>query len=229
MTQTAINGATAPMSLEAHYWQASSPQDYIRRYFDYLSHMLQQLDAAAIERTIEIFAEAAQNEKTIYLIGNGGSAATASHMANDLAFGAWMPDYPPFRVVSLTDNVPLMTAVGNDVDYTNIFSHQLRYLVKPGDVLLALSVSGNSPNILEAVRLAREQGAVTIGWSGFDGGKLQNLVDLYLHIPSNRGEYGPVEDVMMILDHVMHSYYMLSRRGSLQRDFSPPVVEPVAG
>jgi D-sedoheptulose 7-phosphate isomerase len=139
-------------------------------------------------------------------------------MANDLAVGAWLPDYPPFRVVSLTDNVAVMTAIANDADYACIFVNQLRILLQPGDVLLALSVSGNSPNIVEAVRFARQRGAITLGCCGFDGGALQELADICLHVPSKRGEYGLVEDVMMILDHLIHSYFMLSRRGTLRRE-----------
>jgi D-sedoheptulose 7-phosphate isomerase len=170
-----------------------------------------------IEKMIAVLADAARRGSTIYLVGNGGSAATASHMANDLVVGAWLPDHPPFRVVSLTDNVAVMTAIANDTDYASLFANQLRNLLRADDVLLALSVSGNSPNVLEAVRLASERGAATIGCCGFDGGALPELVDVCLHIPSNHGEYGPVEDVMMILDHVIHSYFMLSRSGTLRR------------
>lgn len=211
------NNSSVLSSLEAHYHQATNTRDYIRRYFHYLSDMLERLDTSVIEQMIEALAEAAQRGKTIYLAGNGGSAATASHMANDLAVGAWLPDYPPFRVVSLTDNVPVMTAIANDTDYTYLFASQLRSLVQPGDILLVLSVSGNSPNVLEAVRLARERGALTIGCCGFSGGDLQGLVDICLHVPSEPGEYGPVEDVMMILNHAIHSYFMFSRQGTLRR------------
>jgi len=212
------NGRNEGHGLEAQYRQAENTQDYIHRYFRYLSDMMERLDRAVIERIIGALARAAEGGHTIFLLGNGGSAATASHMANDLAVGAWLPDYPPFRVVSLTDNVPVMTAIANDTGYDRLFVNQLRTLLQPGDVVLALSVSGNSPNVLEAVRFARARGAVTIGCCGFAGGALRDSVDICLHVPSEPGEYGPVEDIMMILDHVIHSYFMLSRRGSLQRE-----------
>jgi D-sedoheptulose 7-phosphate isomerase len=114
--------------------------------------------------------------------------------------------------------VPVTTAIANDFGYHEIFVNQLRNRLQPGDVVLALSVSGNSPNVIEAVRFAKEGGAVSIGCCGFDGGELRKLVDVCLHVPSKPGEYGPVEDVMMILDHVIHSYYLLSRRGTLRRE-----------
>ena len=209
-----INGL---IGLEEYYPQARDIQDFIRWYFYYLDNILKQLDTAVIEQMIEVLAETAQRGSTIYVVGNGGSAATASHMVNDLTVGAWLPDYPPFRMVSLTDNVPVMTAIANDFDYTCLFVNQLRSLLHPGDVVLALSVSGNSPNVLEAVRFARQRGAVTIGCCGFDGGALWKLTDICLHVPTHLGEYGPVEDVMMILNHVIHAYFMLSRRGTLQR------------
>ena len=220
MTLLETASPTKLKGLEKHYHQAMNAQDYIGRYFCYLSSILESLDTAVIEQIIDTLIQAAEKGKTIYLIGNGGSAATASHMANDLTMGAWLPDYPPFRVISLTDNVPVMTAIANDIDYDALFTHQLRTLVQENDVLIAFSVSGNSANIVNAVELAKERGAKTIGCCGFDGGKLQDISDICFFIPSERGEYGPVEDVMMILDHVIHSYIMLSRRGTLTRDYS---------
>jgi D-sedoheptulose 7-phosphate isomerase len=221
----ATNRSHSKIGLEEHYRQAYNAQDYIRRYFNYLSYIMEHLDTAIIEQMIETFITAAHNGKTIYLLGNGGSAATASHMAADFLFGTWLPDHPPFRVISLNDNIPVMTAIANDTDYSCLFCSQLRSLVQPGDVVLALSVSGNSPNVLEAVQLARAKGAITLGCCGFDGGLLRELVDICLHIPSLRGEYGPVEDIMMILDHVMHSYIMLSRQGTLQRGQGEPTAK----
>lgn len=213
---TPVKTATI-IGLEEEFRQAHDLQDYVRRYLRYLSSILEQLDTAGIERIITALAEAAERRSTIYLLGNGGSASTASHMANDLAVGTWMADYPPFRVVSLTDNVAVMTAIANDTNYARLFVDQLRNLLRPDDVVFALSVSGNSANVLEAVRFANGRGATTIGCGGFDGGALKSAVDIYLHVPSKPGEYGPVEDVMMILDHIIHSYFLLSRRGVLQR------------
>jgi D-sedoheptulose 7-phosphate isomerase len=203
--------------LTDYYRQAKDTQSYVANYIKYLSEILEQLDVSVIEKIIKTLVEAAERGSTIYLLGNGGSAATASHMANDLAVGAWMADYPPFRVVSLTDNVAIMTAIANDTDYSHLFVSQLRNLLLAQDIVLALSVSGNSKNVLEAVRFAARRGAITIGCSGFGGGELKNLTDIHLEVPSLPGEYGPVEDVMMILDHIIHSYLLLSRTGVLKR------------
>jgi D-sedoheptulose 7-phosphate isomerase len=203
--------------LEDRYRKSRGIGEYVSAYFDYLHEITSQLDVAAIDAIINALLEAAERCSTIYLLGNGGSAVTASHMANDLAVGAWMSDYPPFRVVSLTDNVAVMTAIANDTDYSKLFVNQLRNLLMPKDVVVALSVSGNSENVLEAVRFAKKQDAMVLGCSGFTGGKLKELSDIHLHVPSYPGEYGPVEDIMMVLDHIIHSYFLLSRRGALQR------------
>jgi D-sedoheptulose 7-phosphate isomerase len=203
--------------LATSFQAASSKQEYARQYLRYFSHILTQLDVRVIEQIIEAIEEAAGRGSTIFLIGNGGSAANASHMANDLAFGASLDGFPPFRVFCLTDNVPIMTAVANDMNYSQIFVRQLHTLLQPKDVVIALSVSGNSPNVVEAVRFAKERDAITIGCGGFDGGELSREADIYLHVPTKSGEYGPVEDVMMVLDHLIHSYFVLSRRGTLER------------
>jgi D-sedoheptulose 7-phosphate isomerase len=199
------------------YGRAPDKQAYVRGYLDYFAHILQQLDTAVIEQIIVALQAAAERGSIIYLIGNGGSAANASHMANDLAFGATRDGYPPFRVVTLADNVSIMTAIANDTDYSQIFVRQLRNLLQPQDVVFALSASGNSANVVKAIQFANEIGAVTIGCGGFDGGELSRMADLHLYVPSNRGEYGPVEDVMMVLDHLIHSYVLLSRHGTLER------------
>ena len=148
--------------LEDRYRKSRSIGEYVSAYFDYLHEITSQLDVAAIDAIINALLEAAERCSTIYLLGNGGSAATASHMANDLAVGAWMSDYPPFRVVSLTDNVAVMTAIANDTDYSKLFVNQLRNLLMPQDVVVALSVSGNSENVLEAVRFAKRLAVIKL-------------------------------------------------------------------
>lgn len=203
-------------NLEEHYQNARNTQGYIKGYMEYLTGIFDQLDINVIDKIITTLIKASERESTIYVLGNGGSASIASHMANDLAVGAWMSEYPPLKVVSLNDNIPVMTAIANDTDYSHIFSDQLRYLVQPGDVVVAFSVSGNSPNVVKAVKFANDKGAITIGCGGFDGGRLKQLTEVYLHVPSEPGEYGPVEDVMMILVHIIHSYLLLSRKGSLK-------------
>lgn len=203
--------------LTTSFHAAPDKKEYARQYLRYFSQILAQLDVQVIEKIIETLEGAAERGSTIFLIGNGGSAANASHMANDLAFGASLDGFPPFRVFCLTDNVPIMTALANDTNYSQIFVRQLRNLLQPKDVVIALSVSGNSPNVVEAVRFAKERNVITIGCGGFDGGELSREANIYLHVPTQRGEYGPVEDVMMVLDHLIHSYFVLSRRGTLER------------
>ena len=114
----------------------------------------------------------------------------------------------PFRAISLTDNVPVLTAIANDYGYDEIFLKQLEVLMSPGDVVVAISVSGNSPNVLRAVEYAQAHGATTVALTGFDGGKLRPLAQLGVHVPTTRGEYGPAEDVHMILDHLVSACLM---------------------
>lgn len=154
----------------------------------------------ALEEAIDVLLSAAYVGSTIFTMGNGGSAATASHFACDLAKGAIVPGGPRFRVVALTDNIPLITAWSNDVAYEDIFAEQLCNLMSRGDVVVAFSGSGNSPNVLRAVALARQQGGITIGFSGFDGGQLSRMVDVPVVVPCHCMEQ--IEDVHLVLCHL---------------------------
>lgn len=204
-------------NLESIYQNGATIEQFTRGYLRYFADMLSRLDVDVISQIIEALSAAAASGNVIYILGNGGSAGNASHMANDLMVGAWLPDHPPFRVVALTDNVPIITAVANDFGYEHVFTMQLRNLLQSGDVVIAFSVSGNSPNVVEAVRLANQREAVTIGCGGFDGGQLKEVASVFLHVPSHPGEYGPVEDAMMVLNHLIHAYFTLSRKGTLRR------------
>lgn len=174
---------------------------WIEEYFDGIRRALEALPREALLQIIAQIEAAARDGRMIFICGNGGSAATASHFACDLAKGTRRPGAPMVRTVALTDNVPLLTAWANDTDYRWVFAEQLRPLVRPGDLLIAISGSGNSPNVLEAVRVAREAGAFTIGLTGFQGGKLRDLVDLCLIVPSNCMEQ--IEDLHLILHHTI--------------------------
>jgi D-sedoheptulose 7-phosphate isomerase len=154
-----------------------------------------------IQDVIDVLLSANYVGSTVFVLGNGGSAATASHFACDLAKGTITPDRPRFRVVALTDNVPLMTAWSNDVAYEDVFAEQLSGLIRQGDVVVAFSGSGNSPNVLRAVELARRQGGLTIGFSGFAGGRLSELVDMPVVVPCDCMEQ--IEDVHIILCHLI--------------------------
>jgi len=137
----------------------------------------------------------------IFLLGNGGSASTASHMANDLSKATIVPGQPRMRVFALTDNVSIITAWANDESYDCVFKEQLENLMNTGDLVLAISASGNSPNVLRAVEFARERGAVTIGWTGRSGGCLKDIVDHCVHAPTD--DVGMIENAHLVFDHLV--------------------------
>ena len=181
-------------------------EDYSRRYAQYIVGLLDNLDCVAIDRVGRLFEQARRAGRTIFLIGNGGSAATASHVANDLGLGPRVYGGDAYRAVSLTDNVAFMTAAGNDLGYESVFVEQLRTLLSPGDVVVAISASGNSPNVIRAIEYAKTRNAVTVSLTGFDGGVLREIVDESIHIPTARGDYGPVEDLHLLLGHLITTY-----------------------
>jgi D-sedoheptulose 7-phosphate isomerase len=176
-------------------------KSFVRDYTAQLQGLVERLPYADIDRVLAEIVGAGERGSTVFLLGNGGSAATASHFACDLAKGTQQPGVRPFRVLALTDNVPLITAWGNDTSYDRIFAEQLRPLVQPHDVVVGISGSGNSPNVLEAMRVARQAGAITIGWTGFQGGQLKDLVDVCVIVPSNSMEQ--IEDVHLIMEHAL--------------------------
>ena len=185
----------------------SDPADFAGAYIKYLQSVLQRIDAAEVGRFIETLLDARERGVTVFFMGNGGSAATASHFANDLSIGT--NDYEkPFRAMSLTDNVPIITAIGNDFGYEEIFVRQLRILGKKGDVLVGISASGNSPNLLKAFDYARSAGIRTVAITAFDGGKMKSIADEGIHVPTEAREYGPAEDAHMVLDHLVGAYLM---------------------
>ncbi len=184
---------------------------FARRYLDYLKHVLDTVDTDSVARFIATLLDTRRRGATVFFIGNGGSAATASHFANDLSIGS--NDYEqPFRVVSLTDNVAIMTALGNDYGFEEVFVRQLRVLGKKGDVLVGISASGNSPNLIRAFEFAAKAGIRTVALTAFDGGKLKQMADEGIHIPTGPKEYGPAEDAHMILDHLIGAYLVRAIR-----------------
>lgn len=171
---------------------------------NYISHLHATLDALAetsIYAVIELLHEARISQRQIFIMGNGGSAATASHMVCDFMKNTRKKGLPNFRVIGLADNMPVFSALANDEGYENVFAGQLESFVQPGDVVIAISASGNSANVLNAVELANRAGARTVGLTGFDGGKLGKLVEFHINVPSDSIEH--VEDVHMVLDHVL--------------------------
>lgn len=185
----------------------SDAATYSQAYLAHVAKTLSRIDAGEVATFIRSLLQARECDQTVFFIGNGGSAATASHFANDLAIGTQSRP-KPFRVVSLTDNVAVLTAIANDFGYDQIFSRQLEAVGKAGDVLVAISASGNSPNLIRAFECAKAMGVKTIALTAFDGGRLRALADEGVHVPTEPKEYGPAEDAHMVLDHLVSSYLM---------------------
>ena len=193
--------------LDQIYSESLSINDYSKSYINYLTSVLNSISLADIKKFVEVLLEARERDSSIFFIGNGGSAATASHFANDIGIGT-RTYAKPFRAISLCDNQAVITAIANDDGYKKIFSQQLQVLLKKQDVVVAISASGNSPNLLDAIDTAKKMNAMTVGISAFDGGKMKEMVDVSLHVPTEKGEYGPAEDAHMVLDHLISNYLM---------------------
>lgn len=174
---------------------------FIRTYANELQDTLANLPWTAINDVVRTVFDAWRERKTIFVMGNGGSAATALHMAADLSKNTAVPGFPRLRAVSFNDNMALFSALGNDTAYDQVFREQVLTYVDSGDVVIAISASGNSPNVLNAVTAARDLGATTIGFSGYYGGKLAGMVDIPVVVPNHSIEQ--IEDVHMILEHMV--------------------------
>jgi D-sedoheptulose 7-phosphate isomerase len=188
--------------------------NFFESYAQRLTHILQTICVEDIERVVSELVLARQSNRQIFVFGNGGSASTASHMVNDLSKPVFDDDAFSFRVIGLSDNIATITANGNDYGYDSIFANQLRNLVQPNDLVIGISSSGNSPNIIKAINLANSRGAMTIGIAGFGGGVLAEVAHHTVIIPSEKGEYGYHEDVSLILNHAI-SLYIRERDASL--------------
>ena len=175
--------------------------DYLNGYAGRVRECLARLPFPELARIVDLLAAKIREGKQIIVFGNGGSAATASHMMNDLNKYCSVPGRPRFRAIALTDNMPLLTAVGNDNDYSEVFVEPLKSLLQAGDTLIAISASGNSPNVVRAVDYAHAHGAQVIGFCGQPGGKLAQTADLRVIIPS--GRIGQQEDGHLILNHAL--------------------------
>ena len=179
--------------------------DNVQRYLDRLRAAVNGLPRDRLSQLGEMLYGAYRNEKQVFTLGNGGSASTASHMAADIAKNTIGPNMRRFRVLSLNDNMAMLTALANDLGYEHVFREQLQNLIRPGDLLIALSASGNSPNVLNAIRYAQAQSAQVAGILGFGGGEASQLVDLPIVVPSDH--YGIVEDAHLIINHIIVDYF----------------------
>ena len=197
-------------------------REQIETYWRDFATIANAVPYAALTRVAETLLECQRHDRTIFVLGNGGSAATASHFACDLAKGTQIPGQRPFRVIPLTDNVPLLTAWGNDSSYEQVFAEQLATLVRDLDVVVLISASGNSPNVLHAAAVARERNATTIAWTGESGGRLAQMSDIAVRVPLASIEQ--VEDAHLIIAHSI----CVALRCERQRFASQDVLVPAA-
>jgi D-sedoheptulose 7-phosphate isomerase len=178
---------------------------HLKDYLALLEATLAKLPSERIGELGNTLFRAYRDGKQVFVLGNGGSSSTASHIAADLAKNTIGPNMKRFRIMSLNDNAAIMTALANDLGYENVFSEQLTNLIQAGDVLIVVSASGNSPNVLTAMRYARSRSAEIVGLLGFDGGQAAELSDVPVIIPCDH--YGVVEDVHLIINHILVDYF----------------------
>jgi D-sedoheptulose 7-phosphate isomerase len=181
-------------------------QKYFSNYRERLFNLIDLVDINDLESVIDVLVTAFKNGKTVYVCGNGGSAATASHIQSDFSyFVRYFTKFRP-KVRALTDNVAMITAVGNDSSFAEIFVEQLKGHLEEDDVLICISASGNSKNVIEAAEYANRHGGITVGFIGFTGGNLRDVCKISLYTPNSPGDYGPIEDLHMIYDHLIVNY-----------------------
>ena len=175
-------------------------------YLNYISNLIGKLDRNHISQFVDHVLAVRDNKQTIFFLGNGGSASTASHFVNDISLGSRQFENP-FRAVSLCDNQAVITAIANDDGYENIFLQQLQTQSKAADSMVCISASGNSQNLVKAVEWSKANGIYTISLTAFDGGYLKKHTDLNIHVPTKIGEYGPAEDLHMVICGLIGSYF----------------------
>ncbi len=173
----------------------------VASYIEELKNTMDLLPEDRIQEVIELLREARLARRQVFIMGNGGSASTATHFVCDLGKNTRSPELPNFRVIGLSDNMAIFSALANDEGYENVFAQQLASFVQPEDIVIGISASGNSPNVLRAMVLANQRGARTVAFTGFDGGKLRSLAGIEIHVPSHCIEH--VEDIHLVLEHLI--------------------------
>ena len=184
----------------------TASQKFSDEYLEYLTTLISQLDRSAISQFADLLLQSRENKTTTFFLGNGGSASTATHFVNDVSLGSRQFE-KPFRAISLCDNQAVITAIANDDGYENIFLQQLQTLATARDTIVCISASGNSKNLIKAIEYARENNIYVVGLTAFDGGYLKNNCDLNIHVPTKIGEYGPAEDLHMVICGLVGSYF----------------------
>ena len=175
--------------------------EHIQNYISTLQQTIDQLPRQLIADVVDVLQDARIRGSNIFIMGNGGSASTASHFVCDLAKNTRCEGLPHFRVIGLADNMAILSAYANDEGYESVFAQQLVNLIQPKDVVIAISASGNSKNVLNAIEEAQKHDVVTIGFTGFDGGRLGQMVNINIHVKSDTIEH--VEDIHLMLEHVI--------------------------
>lgn len=182
------------------------PHEFAAAYLAAQEEADRELNGPGLAEQLVILERAYLDDKQIIVFGNGGSASTASHFVCDLGKGASFPGLRRFRILSVNDNMAMLSAYANDLSYEDVFAESLKNYVRPGDVVIGITASGNSPNVLKAMQVAREAGAHTLGWIGFGGGKLKGMVDSHITLSSRN--YGVVECAHVILHHIVAQWFM---------------------
>lgn len=182
---------------------------FTQSYLAQLEEVIRALPQEAIAEFIEWMAQARAEDRSVFVMGNGGSAATASHFATDVGKSASLGRPKRFRILSLADNVPWITALGNDLSYADVFVEQLCNYAQPDDLVVAISVSGNSPNVVKAVEWAKAHACRTVGLTGAPGGRLKDLVDLPIVVDTDH--FGRAEDAHLVITHIVGYFFMEDR------------------
>lgn len=186
--------------------------EYALEYLKEIKEAMDEIPLRDLEQIVNVIQDAYRKRKQIFIVGNGGSASTASHFACDLGKGTASGQKPRFRVMSLNDNIPLMTAIGNDLGYQELFAEQLRNWLEEGDVVILITCSGNSENILKAAEYANSRGATTVAFIGFGGGKLKKMVKEHVTFSSTKFEV--VEPLHLLLEHLISFYFKAKIAGT---------------
>lgn len=183
---------------------------FAKEYIGNVNKLVEAIDIPAVEKALDALWSAYQRGNKIFLFGNGGSAATAMHIVNDIVKGTTIEGKKAARAYCLSDNTSLLMAIANDISYEDVFVHQLKAYFDAGDVAVGISGSGNSENVIRAIKYANENKGVTIGLTGFEGGKLRSLAQIPIHVPSKH--YGVIEDVHTVICHIFGYYFMSKAR-----------------
>ena len=186
--------------------------DFASAYFNRLSNIFNNVNLKKIDNLEIILRKARLNKKNNFVFGNGGSAATASTMANDLGFDILKKTSTntPFKFFALTDNIPVITAISNDTGYENVLINQLKIHFKKKDIVILISASGNSKNLIKASKWIKKNNGYIFSFLGFDGGKLKNISDDYILVKTEKDEYGPVEDIHLIINHILAHWFQFN-------------------